>query len=386
MFGFSVPYLVSRPDPWDKASPYHRWGPVLLGARTVQAKLGADARVARRDRHADTVRPPPLARACRRPPARRPCRPLSSERRSGFARRGSRSACSVSTGRERHRRLRIGAAVSPESVAASTAARLASSPDGATWTPAGAVSPDTRGRDLDRGEAGADDALPARGRRARVARAARAGLAASSADAPTALEPTVLRGTVRPRIAGAVVAVERRKGTSWVTLGEATVDAAGAFALELDARAGGRYRARISATAGFAAGRRRCSRCRDEARRAPRRCVVGAWLALPPGANALASPSGSRRRPTRARRRRDRAANRNAAGEPRADPGTARRAPGRNVAARYRRHPLRRAARDPPPRLHAERPARLEAVVPHATAASTRRGSRSRRSSRSRLR
>ena len=45
VFGFSVPYLVSRPDPWDKISPYYRWGPVLLGARTVQAKLGADARV-----------------------------------------------------------------------------------------------------------------------------------------------------------------------------------------------------------------------------------------------------------------------------------------------------------------------------------------------------
>ena len=45
VFGFSVPYLVSRPDPWDKASPYFRWGPVLLGARTLQAKLTADSRV-----------------------------------------------------------------------------------------------------------------------------------------------------------------------------------------------------------------------------------------------------------------------------------------------------------------------------------------------------
>ena len=45
VFGTNVPYLVSRPDPWDKASPYHRWGPVLLGARTLQSKLGVDARV-----------------------------------------------------------------------------------------------------------------------------------------------------------------------------------------------------------------------------------------------------------------------------------------------------------------------------------------------------
>ncbi|HEU5264043.1 MAG TPA: SpoIID/LytB domain-containing protein, partial [Gaiellaceae bacterium] len=45
VFGVAVPYLATRPDPWDKLSPYHRWGPVLLGARTVQAKLGVEARV-----------------------------------------------------------------------------------------------------------------------------------------------------------------------------------------------------------------------------------------------------------------------------------------------------------------------------------------------------
>jgi hypothetical protein len=52
-----------------------------------------------------------------------------------------------------------------------------------------------------------------------------------------------------------MVALERRKGSAWVTLGEATVDAAGAFGLVLDSVVpGGAYRARISATAGFAAG------------------------------------------------------------------------------------------------------------------------------------
>ena len=51
------------------------------------------------------------------------------------------------------------------------------------------------------------------------------------------------------------MAIERRKGTSWVTVGETTVDASGGFALELDAVVpAGAYRARISATAGLAAG------------------------------------------------------------------------------------------------------------------------------------
>ena len=45
VFGTPVPYLVSRPDPWDRHSPHHRWGPILLGARTVQSKFGVAARV-----------------------------------------------------------------------------------------------------------------------------------------------------------------------------------------------------------------------------------------------------------------------------------------------------------------------------------------------------
>ena len=45
VFGSTVPYLVSRPDPWDKVSPWHSWGPVLFGARTLQSKFGVDDRV-----------------------------------------------------------------------------------------------------------------------------------------------------------------------------------------------------------------------------------------------------------------------------------------------------------------------------------------------------
>jgi stage II sporulation protein D len=89
VFGFDVPYLKSRPDPWDKASPHHRWGPVLLGARTVQSKLGAVR--ASSTRPARQPRPDGSARSCSpRPPAPRPCPPRSSAPRSACARRGSR--------------------------------------------------------------------------------------------------------------------------------------------------------------------------------------------------------------------------------------------------------------------------------------------------------
>jgi hypothetical protein len=72
---------------------------------------------------------------------------------------------------------------------------------------------------------------------------------------PTALAPGTLSGSVKPKLPGAPVAVERRKGTAWAPVGEAVVGPAGGFALELDAPApAGAYRARMDATTGFVAG------------------------------------------------------------------------------------------------------------------------------------
>ena len=35
-----VPYLVSVPDPYDTASPWHSWGPVVISAATAGRQLG----------------------------------------------------------------------------------------------------------------------------------------------------------------------------------------------------------------------------------------------------------------------------------------------------------------------------------------------------------
>jgi stage II sporulation protein D len=43
VFGFSVPYLVSKPDPWDKASPHHKWS-VQIDDAALASKLGAGGR------------------------------------------------------------------------------------------------------------------------------------------------------------------------------------------------------------------------------------------------------------------------------------------------------------------------------------------------------
>ena len=254
VFGFSVPYLVSKPDPWDKSSPYHRWGPVLLGARTVQAKLGVDARVV--DATGTATPSSRLRSLVVQTTAGSETIPASLVRTAlglrstwitvGVLRLDRPSSSAVVFG-SASRLNGIGRGV--------TSARIASSPDGVAWAPAGSVVPDTSG-------AISVEVKPVRTTRYRLEAEGGASPALLvqvsprlQLTRPTELDPSTLSGTVRPRIAGAVVAVERRKGTSWVTLGETTVDAAGAFALELDAVVpAGSYRARISATAGFAAG------------------------------------------------------------------------------------------------------------------------------------
>ena len=72
---------------------------------------------------------------------------------------------------------------------------------------------------------------------------------------PTALAPGVLTGTIKPKLPGARIAIERRKGSSWALVGEAVADATGAFRLELDAAVPpGSYRARSTADGGLRRG------------------------------------------------------------------------------------------------------------------------------------
>jgi len=45
VFGLALPYLQSRPDPWDDGSPYHRWAPRSFTAATLAAAFGVSAPV-----------------------------------------------------------------------------------------------------------------------------------------------------------------------------------------------------------------------------------------------------------------------------------------------------------------------------------------------------
>ncbi|HET9723190.1 MAG TPA: SpoIID/LytB domain-containing protein [Actinomycetota bacterium] len=253
VFGFGVPYLVSRPDPWDKASPYNHWGPVLLGARTVQAKLGADARVID-------------ATGMATPSGR--LRSLTLETATGSEQvpasvmrttLGLRSTW-VTIGVLRLDKPTVGAVVFGSSAELSGvgrglgAPRLASSPDGTSWSPVTAVTPDPTG-------AVSVDVKPLRTLRYRLEAEGGASPALLvqvaprvTLSRPTQLEPNVFTGTVRPKLPGAVVAIERKRGSAWTLVDEVTVDPSGAFRLELDAIPVGTYRARTTATADLAVG------------------------------------------------------------------------------------------------------------------------------------
>lgn len=255
VFGQSIPYLVSRPDPWDKASPYHRWGPVLLGARTVQSKLGIDARVL----DATGVATPSsrLRSLVVKTTVGSESIPASLVRtalglRSTWMTVGVLRLDRASTGGA----VAFGGSARLSGVSRGLATpRLASSADGTAWTiavpvtadPAGLVAVDVKPVRTTRyrleAEGGTSPAL--------LVQVSPRVLLARSTDAG----PSTLRGTVRPRLKGAVVEIERRKGSSWTSVGQAALDAVGAFALAFDTPLpAGTYRARIVATDGFATG------------------------------------------------------------------------------------------------------------------------------------
>jgi len=249
VFGVSIPYLVSRPDPWDKLSPYHRWGPVLLGARTVQAKLGLGGRVL----DATGVATPSgrLRTLAVQTTAGSETVPASLVRTA----LGLRSTW-LTIGALRLDRP-SGPVVFGSSLQLSGISRglvsptLATSADGSVWTPTGPLTPDANG-------SVSFTVKPTRVTRYRLEVEGAVSPALLVQVTPRlqlvrATEPDVLTGTVRPKLSGATVSLERKNGASWLPAGQATVDATGAFRVELTLVPGS-YRARVSAAEGLAAG------------------------------------------------------------------------------------------------------------------------------------
>ena len=262
VFGVAVPYLISRPDPWDKVSPLHRWGPLLLGARTVQAKFGAGSRVL----DMTSVETPSgrlrsltlhtVAGSTSVPP---------SVVRSSLGLRSTWITVGVLRLDRPRGSVEFGSSLRLTGVARNIVSpQLASSATGATWTPLGAL------------ERAADGSVfrsvaPARTTHYRIegSRAPDQGAVGQEPEqlrsqvllvrvAPRVrlvrpVQPGVLAGNVRPRLSGAVAHVERQQGLMWVHVGEVLVDDSGAFRVEAPI-VPGIYRARVTAGGSFAEG------------------------------------------------------------------------------------------------------------------------------------
>jgi stage II sporulation protein D len=249
VFGFDVPYLVSKPDPWDRASPYHSWGPILIGARTLQSKLGLSARVLDA---AGVVTPSGRLRSFTVQTATGPAKMPAALLRTSLGLRSTWVTIGV---------LRLdqpsSAAVYGSNVRLTGVARglpapvLSSSQSGATWTRVGPLQRDTSG-------VASLVVKPERTLRYRIEVKGASSPPVLLRVAPRiqlALAPdgTGLTGTVRPRLAGAEVTVERRRGSGWEDVARVQVDKGGSFRAAL-ALAPGSYRARVAATDSFVEG------------------------------------------------------------------------------------------------------------------------------------
>ncbi|GIU93562.1 MAG: hypothetical protein KatS3mg012_0019 [Gaiellaceae bacterium] len=247
VYGRAVPYLVSRPDPWDKASPYHRWGPLVLAARELQAKLGIEGRVLD-----VTGVPTPSGRL----------RSLLVETSAGTTTVPSallRSALGLRSTWVTIGVLRLDRPATPvtygSTVRLSGLARGVESPvvqastNASTWTPVGAPSVDASG-------AVSFAVKPLRTTRYRVQTSAAASPAQLVSVAPRvelrpSEDPTALEGSVKPRLAGAAVAIERRSGSQWVVVAETSVDASGGFRATVGSVRGA-FRAKVAPGQGYA--------------------------------------------------------------------------------------------------------------------------------------
>jgi SpoIID/LytB domain protein len=248
VFGFDVPYLVSRSDPWDKWSPHHRWGPILLGARALQGRLGLS------DRVLDAVGvPTPSGRL-------RSVQVITTRGATALPASALRTSLGLRSTWVTIGVLRLdqprGTAVFGTNVRLTGVARGVASPSlsmsatGNVWSTVGGLRRDASG-------AVATAVIPARTLRYRIeAEGASSSVVLVRVASrvrlvgPTPAEPGTLRGTVRPRIAGARVTLERREGAGWSAIAEAAVDRNGAFRVQLGALRGS-YRARVAATEGF---------------------------------------------------------------------------------------------------------------------------------------
>ncbi len=246
--GLAVPYLVSVPDPYDTASPYHDWGPVLFDGAKVQTLLKLSA-----------------------PPADVQVTPGASGRAKAVTVVSADDSQVTLTGSQLRTALGLrstwfspallqllpasttmtyGGATSLSGLARGVdTLSLESRTAGGTWTPVGdlVVGPDGTYSTVVKPQATTQYRLAWGDVRAGLAK-----VAVAPRLAATAL-PDGVQGTMRPVVAGAAVELQQQDGAGWTTLASTVADSTGAWSFT-QTLSPGTYRVRCAPGHGLAVG------------------------------------------------------------------------------------------------------------------------------------
>ena len=256
--GIAVPYLVPVADPYDTASPYHDWGPMLLDAGIVAKELKLASPIA--DLQASSG-----------PSGRVKSLTVVSDDESQVTMTGNqvRGALELRSTwftpallqlLPRSKTITYGGAVSLTGRARGVeTVSLEEKAFGLGWAPAGELLLDGNG-------AFATIVRPQTATQYRLAWGnVRAGLAkiAVAVRVDATIQHGAASGTTRPAVANAAVELQWSADgtTGWQTLATSTTDASGAFALTAPGADPGSYRARVAPGHGLEPGLSKISCC-----------------------------------------------------------------------------------------------------------------------------
>jgi SpoIID/LytB domain protein len=245
-----VPYLVSVVDPYDTISPYHDWGPFPFTAATLASKLHVPGKVVdvqtilnSSGRTASIVVKGTLGDVTVN----------ASTARDVLGLRSSWVTAGVLSLTPPAAPVVYGASVQLAGIARGVGKPAVQQKAGSLpWQAAGPVTPATDGTFT-------FATRPVATTQYRLVAGAVAGAPVTAQVSPivrllVAHDTTVLRGTVRPVLAGASVDVQRLTGTStWTAVASGSVDSTGAFQALFPVTPG-TYRAYVPAGHGLAAG------------------------------------------------------------------------------------------------------------------------------------
>jgi SpoIID/LytB domain protein len=246
--GTAVPYLVSVTDPYDTASPYHDWGPVLFDAAKVAKQLKLPAPLT--DLRTTTGPSGRVKTLVALTADDRQVTLTGSQLRTQLELRSTWFTPALLSLAPAARTIAYGGAVSLTGFArGADGVSLESKTATQDWTPVGDLLLDGEG-------AFATILKPQIATQYRlVSGTVRAGLAKIAVAARVDAQVTAAgaRGTMRPALAGAAVQLQQQSGATWTTLATGVTDAAGAWSFAQTLTTG-TYRVRCAPGHGLAPG------------------------------------------------------------------------------------------------------------------------------------